>query len=149
MNRDITVSRDASALTGSVSVDLAYPTAAVNLPSNLVDTTDLETFTQELRLATETDGPFNFVAGVFYAHTARFYRQRLPTPGYDAFTDARFGAGTSVAVANVFPLNSPYNSDLPYSINRSDTVEWQSPQKTQFKVEWAILRVAELVIAHC
>ncbi len=118
VNRDITVSRDASALTGSVSVDLGYPVAAVNLPSNLVDTTDLETFTQEARIATDGDGPFNFVAGVFYAHTARFYRQRLPTPGYDAFTDARFGAGTSAAVANGFPLNSPYNSDLPYSIDQ-------------------------------
>jgi outer membrane receptor protein involved in Fe transport len=118
VNRDITVSRDASALTGSVSVDLGYPTAAVNLPSNLVDTTDLETFTQEARLATNGDGPFNFVAGVFYAHTARFYRQRLPTPGYDAFTDVRFGAGTSAAVANGFPANSPYNSDLPYSIDQ-------------------------------
>jgi outer membrane receptor protein involved in Fe transport len=118
VNRDITVSRDASALTGSVSVDLGYPVAAVNLPSNLVDTTDLQTFTQELRLATESDGIFNFVAGVFYAHTDRFYRQRLPTPGYDAFTDARFGAGTSAAVANGFPLNSPYNSDLPYNIKQ-------------------------------
>jgi iron complex outermembrane receptor protein len=41
IDRDILVSRDASALTGSVSVDLGFPAAAVNLPSNLVDTTDL------------------------------------------------------------------------------------------------------------
>jgi len=119
LNRDITVSRDASALTGSVSVDLGYPNAAVLLPSNLVDTTALETFAQEVRLATNTGGPANFVAGVFYSSTSRFYRQRLPTPGYDAFTDARFGAGTSAAVANGFPLNSPYNSDLPYSIKQA------------------------------
>jgi outer membrane receptor protein involved in Fe transport len=119
INRDIVVSRDASALTGSVSVDLGFPNASVLLPSNLVDTTSLETFAQELRLATNTGGPANFVAGVFYSSTNRFYRQRLPTPGYDAFTDARFGAGTSVAVANGFPLNSPYNSDLPYSIKQS------------------------------
>ena len=118
VNRDITVSRDASALTHSVSIDLGYAAGALNIPSNLVDTTDLETFTQEARIATNGDGPFNFVAGVFYSHTARFYTQRLPTPGYDAFTDARFGAGTSAAVANGFPANSPYNSDLPYSINQ-------------------------------
>jgi outer membrane receptor protein involved in Fe transport len=117
VNRDITVSRDASALTGSVSLDLNYAPAAVNLPSNLVDTTDLETFTQEARIATNGDGPFNFVAGVFYAHTDRFYRQRLPTPGYDAATDAALGAGTAAATANGFPANSPYNSDLPYNIN--------------------------------
>ena len=81
INRDIVVSRDASALTGSVSVDLGYPAAGVNLPSNLVDTTDLQTFTQEVRLATNSDGPFNFVAGVFYSSTNRLYSQRLPTPG--------------------------------------------------------------------
>ena len=35
IDRDILVSRDASALTGSVSVDLGFPTAGVLLPSNL------------------------------------------------------------------------------------------------------------------
>ena len=118
VNRDIRVSRDASALTGSVSVDLGFPAAAVNLPSNLVDTTDLETFTEEARIATDYDTPFNVVLGVFYAHTNRFYRQRLPTPGYDAATDARLGAGTSAATRNGFPANSPYNSDLPYAIEQ-------------------------------
>ncbi len=118
VNRDITVSRDASALTGSVSVDLGYPAAGVNLPSNLVDTTDLETFTQELRLATESSGPINMVLGVFYGHTERFYTQRLPTPGYDAFTDATLGAGTAAATRNGFPANSPYNADLPYAIDQ-------------------------------
>jgi iron complex outermembrane recepter protein len=118
INRDIVVSRDASALTGSVTVDLAYAPAAVLLPSNLVDTTDLETYAQEVRMSSDSDGPFNFVMGVFYSNTKRLYSQRLPTPGYDAFTDARFGAGTSAAVANGFPLNSPYNADLPYDIEQ-------------------------------
>jgi outer membrane receptor protein involved in Fe transport len=59
------------------------------------------------------------VLGVFYADTDRFYRQRLPTPGYDAFTDARFGAGTSAAVANGFGPDSPYNADLPYDIKQT------------------------------
>jgi len=118
-NRDILVSRDASALTGSVSVDLGYPEAGVLLPSNLRDTTDLEVFTQELRLASDAEGPFEWVFGGFYSTTDRFYRQRLPTPGYQAVTDATLGAGTSAAVANGFPdLNSPYNADLPYDIQQ-------------------------------
>jgi iron complex outermembrane recepter protein len=117
-NRDIVVSRDASALTGSVSVDLGFPAAGVLLPSNLVDTTDLETLTQELRLASTSDGPFQWLVGAFISDTDRFYRQRLPTPGYDAFIDARFGAGTAAAVANGFGLNSPYNADLPYDIEQ-------------------------------
>ena len=119
IDRDILVSRDASALTGSVSVDLGFPAAGVLLPSNLRDTTDLKTFTQELRLASIGEGPFQWVFGGFYTDINRFYRQRLPTPGYQGFTDARFGAGTSAAVANGFPnLNSPFNSDLPYDIRQ-------------------------------
>ncbi|HEV2569272.1 TonB-dependent receptor [Sphingomonas sp.] len=118
INRDILVSRDASALTGSVSVDLAFPSAAVLLPSNLRDTTDLETWTQEVRLASNNSSPFQWLIGGFYSKIDRVYAQRLPTPGYDAFTDARLGAGTSAAVANGFPLNSPYNADIPYDIEQ-------------------------------
>ena len=117
-NRDIVVSRDASALSGSVSVDLGFPDAGVLLPSNLLDTTDLKSFTQEVRLASDYDSPFQWVFGGFYSSTDRFYRQRLPTPGYDAVTDATLGAGTSAAVANGFPADSPYNADLPYDIKQ-------------------------------
>ena len=118
IDRSILVSRDASALTGSVSVDLGYPAAAVLLPSNLRDTTELETFTQELRLASDNDGPFQWVFGGFYSKIDRVYTQRLPTPGYDAATDATLGAGTSAAVRNGFPVDSPFNSDLPYDIKQ-------------------------------
>lgn len=116
--RDILVSRDASALTGSVSVDLGFPAAGVQLASNLRDTTKVNNFSQELRLASTGEGPLQWVAGAFYSKVERTYNQRLPTPGYDAFTDARFGAGTSAAVANGFPLNSPYNARLPYDIKQ-------------------------------
>lgn len=119
INRDILVSRDASALTGSVSVDLGFAPSAVLLPSNLRDTTDLKQWSQELRLASTGSGPFQWVLGGFYSNVDRFYRQRLPTPGYDAATDAVFPAGTAVAVRNGFPANSPYNSDLPYDIRQS------------------------------
>ncbi|MEB3415551.1 TonB-dependent receptor [Alteriqipengyuania sp. WL0013] len=119
INRDILVSRDASALTGSVSVDLGYPDAAVALPSNLRDTTDFEGFTQELRIASTDAGPFQWLYGVYYSEVDRVYAQRLPTPGYAAATDAALGAGTSAAVANGFDnLDSPYNADLPYNIKQ-------------------------------
>lgn len=117
-NRDILVSRDASALTGSVSVDLGYPNAAVLLPSNLRDSTDVEQYTQEVRIASANPGPFQWLIGGFYSRTDRFYRQRLPTPGYDAFTDLVLGAGTSAAVANGFGPDSPYNADLPYTLEQ-------------------------------
>lgn len=117
-DRNILVSRDASALTGSVSVDLGFPTAGVLLPSNLADTTKVQSFTQEVRLSSNGEGPFQWVLGGFYSNTDRDYAQRLPTPGYDAFTDARFGAGTSAGTANGFPLNSPYNADIVYDIKQ-------------------------------
>lgn len=120
MDRDILVSRDASALTGSVSVDLGYPDEAVTLPSNLRDTTDLKQTTHELRLASVSPGPLQWVVGAFISDTERDYTQRLPTPGYAAFTDATLGAGTSAAVANGFPnLDSPFNSDLSYDIQQT------------------------------
>jgi iron complex outermembrane receptor protein len=118
VDRDILVSRDASALTGSVSVDLGFPAAAVLLPSNLRDTTKLEQFTQEVRLSSDYDGPVQWVIGGFYSNVDRTYAQRLPTPGYDAVTDAVLGAGTSAAVANGFGPDSPYNADLPYNIKQ-------------------------------
>ncbi len=120
LERDILVSRDASALTGSVSVDLGYPeVGGVLLPSNLRDTTDLEQLTQEIRISSNNGGTFQWLVGVFYSDTERVYHQRLPTPGYAAVTDLILGAGTSAAVANGFPnLDSPFNSDLPYDIEQ-------------------------------
>ncbi len=118
INRDILVSRDASALTGSVSVDLGFPSAGVLLPSNLRDTTKLKTYTQEVRIASDGDGPLQWLIGGFYSSVKREYAQRLPTPGYDGFTNSTLGAGTAAATANGFPANSPYNSDLPYDIKQ-------------------------------
>ena len=119
IDREILVSRDASALTGSVSVDLGFPTAGVLLPSNLRDTTDLQTFTQELRLASTGNGPFQWVVGGFYSDVQRVYAQVLPTPGYDAFTDQVLGAGTAAATRNGFNVvDSPFNSFLPYDIEQ-------------------------------
>ncbi|MCF8883134.1 TonB-dependent receptor [Erythrobacter sp. SN021] len=117
-DRDILVSRDASALSGSVSSDLGFPDAGILLPSNLRDTTEVSGITQELRFASNGSGPLQWVIGGFYSQTDRFYRQRLPTPGYDAFTDATLGAGTSAAVANGFPADSPYNADIPYDLEQ-------------------------------
>ncbi len=118
MERDILVSRDASALTGSVSVDLGFPEQAVALPSNLRDSTELTQDTFELRFASNGDADLQWVAGAFYMDVQREYAQRLPTPGYDAFTDAVLGAGTSAAVANGYGADSPYNADLDYDLSQ-------------------------------
>ncbi len=117
--RSILVSRDGSALTGSVSMDLGYAPEAVLLPSNLRDYTDVEQDTFELRFASNGDGDLNWVAGAFYSDTTRNYAQRLPTPGYDFYTDQVFGEGTSAAVSNGYEADSPYNSDLDYALKQT------------------------------
>jgi iron complex outermembrane receptor protein len=149
INRDILVSRDASALTGSVTISFTglEPLVApgANLVSNLRDTTDLKTWTQELRLASTGSGPFQWLFGGFYSKVNRDYAQRLPTPGFDAqvgnpFLSALclavpFGSNTcrinnvnpllrvpfvstDAPISNGFPVDSPYNADLPYDIKQ-------------------------------
>lgn len=122
--RDIVVSRDASALTGSVSFDFGLPDAGILLPSNLLDTTDVEQTTQEFRLSSTGDSALQWVAGVFYSDTDREYAQRLPTPGYDAYgdlieTNLGIPAGSYLGSANGFPANSPYNADLSYTLEQT------------------------------
>lgn len=138
VHRNILVSRDASALTGSVTLSpllgAGVNPIAIALPSNLRDTTKLKQFTQELRLASTGSGPFQWVFGGFYSKVDRKYAQRLPTPGYDAFIDAALGQGTSAAVANGFPLNSPYNADLPYDIKQYAVFGEGSYKFNQFKL---------------
>ena len=162
MERDILVSRDASALTHSVSRDLGLPQAVAAIGSNLRDTTDLKQFTQELRLGSTGAGPFQWLVGGFYSNVDRFYRQRLPTPGYDEFVDEFFLTPgclnappdvtkqglcavknpdpalrvplTSADLANGFPLNSPYNSDLPYDIEQKAVFGEATYDFGQFKL---------------
>lgn len=138
IHRNILVSRDASALTGSVGIS---PLASIgvdpdiaNLPSNLLDGTKLDQWTQELRLASTGNGPFQWVFGGFYSNVKRKYEQRLPTPGYDAFIDAALGAGVSAAVSNGFPADSPYNADIPYSIKQQAVFGEASYQFGKFKL---------------
>ena len=117
-DREILVSRDASALTHSVSEDLGFLPEANSIPSNLRDVTELSQLTQEVRISSNGDSAFDWLIGIFYSDTERDYTQRLPTPGYDAFTDIALGAGTSTAVANGFGIDSPFNSTLPYDLEQ-------------------------------
>ncbi|HIG42309.1 MAG: TonB-dependent receptor [bacterium] len=120
IDRELLVSRDASALTGSVSVDLGYDDAGVLLPSNLRDTTDLQQVTHELRVSSNTAGSLQWVVGVYFSDMEREYAQRLPTPGYDVYTDLALGDGTAAATTVAgFPADSPYAADLPYDIEQT------------------------------
>jgi iron complex outermembrane receptor protein len=140
MYRQILVSRDASALTGSVGISPLVGCCGVDpdiarLVSNLRDTTKLNQFTQEVRLASTGSGPLQWVIGGFLSDVDRNYKQRLPTPGYDAFIDAALGAGVSAAVDNGFGLvDNPYHADLPYVIKQRALFGEGSYQVGQFKL---------------
>lgn len=160
INRDILVSRDASALTGSVGISFsglpAGPSGAIdpdvaNLASNLRDTTDLKQWTQELRLGSTGSGPFQWVVGGFYSKVDRRYEQRLPTPGYDDPTSQQAIEGLCIAGVPVFcsapgvPItleeayngfgpDSPYNAALPYDIKQKAVFGEASYDFGQFKL---------------
>jgi len=142
ISRDILVSRDASALTGSVYLSFAGadPDIApgVFVLSNLRDTTDLKQWTQELRLASTGAGPLQWVVGGFYSDVNRVYAQRLPTPGSDVFGQMFLDViapGVDIAdTRNGFPADSPYNADLPYDIRQSALFGEASYDFGQFKL---------------
>ena len=121
--RDLLVSRDTSALSGSVGIHplapAGFPEDKVSLPSNLRDTTDVEQMTHEIRFSSNSKSAFQWLAGVFYSEINRAYSQRLPTPGYDVVIDTTLGAGISDSQRNGFPdRDSPYVSDLTYDLRQ-------------------------------
>jgi len=142
MKRDILVSRDASALTGSVYISFAGADPAIapgaGLVSNLRDTTDLKTWTHELRLASTGDGPFQWLVGGFLSKVDRDYAQRLPTPGADVYSQLFLDVvapGVDVDdLANGFPADSPYNADLPYDIKQKALFGEATYDWDQFKL---------------
>ncbi len=142
IDRDILVSRDASALTGSVYVSFAgdAPAAAggATTNSNLHDTTTLKQWSQELRLSSTGNGPLQWVIGGFYSSVDRAYSQRLPTPGSDAysqlFLNTQSGTPPVSVTYNGFPANSPYNADIPYQIEQFALFGEASYKVGQFKL---------------
>lgn len=112
-DREVIVTRDATSLTGSISWDFGFPDPdIVRLSSRLVDTTDLQAFSQELRLSSDASGPFQWLIGAFYQDVDRDYSQFLPTPGWDAAT------GLSNGPQNNAVPDSPFFSGLVYSFQQ-------------------------------
>ena len=118
--RNLLVSRDSSALAGSVGVDIGLSPEGILLPSNLRDATGLEQVTHEVRLSSTDNGPFQWQAGVFYSNIKRDYSQRLPTPGWDlTYTAAGSPLGPIDGARNGFhTMDSPYVSDLTYDLRQ-------------------------------
>ena len=134
--RDLLAGRDSSALGGSIGVSFGLPPAAVLLPSNLLDTTEVEQMTHEVRVRSNDDSAFQWQAGVFYSNIKRDYSQRLPTPGHDSYIQTVLDDPSSIVQKYIVggskyegrPLSdiyngfterdSPYLSDLSYDLRQ-------------------------------
>jgi iron complex outermembrane receptor protein len=112
-DREVIVTRDSTALTGSVSFDISGSPSPVRLNSALIDTTDLEALSQEVRLTSNGDGKFQWLVGAFYQDVDRQYGQALPTPGFDA----ALGIDNSVPALNA-RRDSPFFSNLDYDFEQ-------------------------------
>lgn len=107
-DRDVLVYRDATALTGSITGgSIGLPPAVYTLDAPLIDTTKVKSFTQEVRLGYQAEGPLTWVLGAFYSHIDRDYAQDLQVAGFEALT----GIPTAGPAA---PRDSLYYSTVPY-----------------------------------
>jgi iron complex outermembrane recepter protein len=115
-DREVVVLRDASSLTGSITYGTFRGTSPeVRFNSPLYDTTSLEVFSQELRLASDGGGAFEWLVGAFYQDISREYGQNLPTPGYDAMTNRIIGMDSADFLA---PPDTPYFSQVPFDFKQ-------------------------------
>ena len=119
-DREVVVLRDASQLTGSVTVSPfsgigPVTSAEVRLDSPLYDRTDLQAFSQELRLSSNGNGAWQWLVGAFYQEVDRNYGQDLPTPGYDAITLRLIGLDSADFGS---PPDTPFYSDLTYDFKQ-------------------------------
>jgi outer membrane receptor protein involved in Fe transport len=62
--------------------ELALPPGIT--PHELVDTTDLNVLTQEIRIASTTDSPLQWTTGIYLDKKDTFYLNTFPVPGADA-----------------------------------------------------------------
>jgi len=107
-DREVDVLRDSAQLTGQINGVLIGLPDLATLDAPLLDSTTLEVFTQELRIASTHDGPFQWLAGAYYFSMDKTYGQTLDVPGFtELFNDAT-GSDLTGAASNPV-TNNPDN----------------------------------------
>ncbi len=89
-------------------------------------------FSQEIRIASTGEGPFQWLAGAFYQNADRKYGQTLPTPGYDALTEGLIGLDSADFNA---PPDTPFYSRLSYKF---DQIAVFGEATYRFDPQWAL-----------
>lgn len=75
----------------------------IDVPAITTTDVKLQDWSQELRIATNFDGPLNFVGGLFYLDNERKHGSNTPAPGFDAALSAIFGFPFSTTFFNAPP----------------------------------------------
>jgi iron complex outermembrane receptor protein len=114
-HRKVTVARDATQLTGSVTYDVFGEIPQVRISSPLLDRTRLNVLSEELRLSSNGKQTVDWLVGGFFQHVGRHYGQDLPTPGYDALNA---GAGFPLGPNPVGLVDTPFYSDINYHLQQ-------------------------------
>ncbi len=111
-DRDITVIRDATQLTASITGgNIGFPEDIFRLDAPLDDSTTVESLTQEVRLSSNGSGRLSWVVGGFYSTIDRRYGQGLLVPGFEDAT----GIPTEGFIA---PKDGLFWSDIPYTFDQ-------------------------------
>jgi iron complex outermembrane receptor protein len=110
-NRKLTVTRDATQLTGSVTYDIFGNVPQIRDNAPLYDRTRLNVFSEEARVSSNGTHTVDWLVGAFFQHVGRRYGQDLPVPGYDALT------GTPGSQLNA-PPDTPFYSDIGYALKQ-------------------------------
>ena len=125
IDRKVTVRRDSGQLTTSI---LAQP-SAFNLSGEildhdapLIDSTDFNLFSQEVRINSGADSRLQYVVGGFYTQSDRIFGQTLIVPGFEAIT----GLNTSAS--------PDLSNHLFYSDFKFDFSQWALFGEATFEV---------------
>jgi len=115
IDRNIKVTQDGSALTSHVNnVAIGLTGDVLFVPSPLVNRTGVKAISQEIRLSSNDDGPFQWLIGGYYLNQQKEFGQRLDTPGFDTLTA---GSGLPATADLTVPLTNDsdvlYISDIP------------------------------------
>jgi iron complex outermembrane receptor protein len=120
-HRNVLVLRDATQLTGSVTFEafgpVSFPTypAGVRTNSPLFDRTNLNVFSQEIRVGSNGAQTIDWLAGAFFQHVGRRYGQQLPTAGYDALNTI---FNLPLGPNPVGLVDTPFFSDISYRLKQ-------------------------------
>lgn len=86
LDRKLRVLRDASQLTGFINAFIFGAPSLATRDAPLLDRTDLQTFSQEIRLTSAEDRPFQWLVGSYFMVQNKAYGQTLDVAGVeDAF----------------------------------------------------------------